>query len=281
MPRKGRIRPSGVSDTLVERGRVQLYPGKISHFNMEGGGSVSNSAYDSYQRRGGSPMRNRSRSPIRSRSPRRSRSPQRARYHSRSRSPVRRRYSSRSRSPPRRYMPRDSRDSRDYRSNDRYDRYESRRFDRRPPQPRERRPVYRGTEEERAASKTLFIGNLPFFYEERDVSHLMERFGPLRKITIPQERFARKNRGFCFVEFEERRDAEDAMQKYQGYSVEGRELRIDWDVGSERKFAPREEGRQERSDRTDRNDRPDRADSYRSREAPRSVSRSPIRAEDY
>ena len=105
--------------------------------------------------------------------------------------------------------------------------------------PRERRPVYRGTDEERAASKTLFIGNLPFSFEERDVAHLMERFGPVRKITIPQERFVRKNRGFCFVEFEERRDAEDAMQKYQGYSVEGRELRIDWDVGSDRKFGSR------------------------------------------
>lgn len=170
---------------------------------------------------------------------------------------------------------RDSRDSRNYRDvRDSRDRYERRdRFERRPP--RERRPVYKGTEEERAASKTLFIGNLPFNFEERDVSHLMERFGPLQKITIPAERFSsRRNRGFCFVEFEERRDAEDAMQKYQGYAVDGRELRIDWDVGSERKF-PQREPRRDDNAMSDRS--PIR---HRSRSLSRSPSpaRSPARS---
>lgn len=236
------------------------------------------------------------RSHSRSRSPVRRYSRSQSRSRSRSRSP-RRRYS-RSRSPAR-YERRDYRDSRDsrhrdsrrgydsYRSGDRYDRRDRERSDRRSA-PRERRPVNRGSEEERAASKTLFIGNLPFNFEERDVAHLMERFGPLRKVTIPMERFSRRNRGFGFVEFEERRDAEDAMQKYQGYAVEGRELRLDWDVGAERKFTPRDR------------ERTDRSDSYRSRDAPaadsyrptrnnspspatrsRSLSRSPVRPEDY
>ena len=63
----------------------------------------------------------------------------------------------------------------------------------------------------------------------------MERFGRVRKITVPVDHIRRHNRGFAFVEFEERRDAEDALAKYQGYVTEGRTLRIDWDVGSERK----------------------------------------------
>lgn len=267
--------------------------------SYQGSGSVPVPAYESHRR-------NYSRSPVRARSPAaRSRSPVRRsparrssrsprRRYSRSRSPAR--YDSRpsagyrsdyrdSRGPrgPRDY--RDSRDSRDYRDS-RFERRDN--FERRPP--RERRPVNRGTEEERATSKTIFVGNLPFHFEERDVAHLMERFGPLRKITIPTERFARRNRGFCFVEFEERRDAEDAMQKYQGYAVEGRELRLDWDAGSERKFPPRED-REPREYR----DAPPR-DSYRSRESvpsddrkmdrspvtrSRSLSRSPVRPEDY
>jgi RNA recognition motif-containing protein len=33
---------------------------------------------------------------------------------------------------------------------------------------------------------------------------------------------------FAFVEFEERRDAEDAFEKFDGFSVEGRRLRLDW-----------------------------------------------------
>ena len=40
---------------------------------------------------------------------------------------------------------------------------------------------------------------------------------------------------FAFVSFEERADAEDAKAKYESYQVEGRTLRIDWDVGFERK----------------------------------------------
>jgi transformer-2 protein len=180
------------------------------------------------------------------------------RSRSRSRSPYRKSYRSRSRSPRRSYRSR-SRERRSparyggsnyysgHRSDHRRGGYEPRGYDRggydrfrggyerRPMPPRERRPVYRGTEEERTTSTTLYIGNLPYSYEERDLAHLMERFGRLRKITIPIDRFTHRNRGFGFVEFEERRDAEDAMEKYQGYPVEGRQLRLDWDVGAERK----------------------------------------------
>lgn len=214
--------------------------------------------------------RSRSRSPIRPSvggGRDRSRSPYARRRYSRSPVDRRRRDDYRERS--RERYGRDSRDSRDRYSNDRRDRFMS---DRRPPrEPRERRPIYRGTEEERLASKTLFIGNLPFNYEERDVSHLMERFGALRKVTIPFDRFTRRNRGFCFVEFEERRDAEDAMQKYQGYAVEGRELRVDWDVGSERK--PRFESGSSAPSREPRND-DRRGDDFRARDRSRSPSRS-------
>jgi transformer-2 protein len=40
---------------------------------------------------------------------------------------------------------------------------------------------------------------------------------------------------FAFVEFEERRDAEDAFDKFDGFSVEGRRLKLDWDVGINKK----------------------------------------------
>lgn len=36
---------------------------------------------------------------------------------------------------------------------------------------------------------------------------------------------------FAFVEYEDRKNAEEAMEKYNGFDVEGRRLKLDWDIG--------------------------------------------------
>lgn len=95
--------------------------------------------------------------------------------------------------------------------------------------------LYRGTEDERARSTTVYVGNIPYSFIERDVSEMFERYGRIRKITVPMDRFTRRNKGFAFVEYEDRRDAEDAFHKYNDYQIEGRRLRCDWDVGMEKK----------------------------------------------
>jgi RNA recognition motif-containing protein len=93
------------------------------------------------------------------------------------------------------------------------------------------REVIRGTEEERNTTCCIFIGNLPYSFEERDIVNLFERFGRLRSVSVPMDRYTRRNRGFAFLEYEQRTDAEDAFNKYNGYEIEGRKLRLDWDVG--------------------------------------------------
>lgn len=80
-------------------------------------------------------------------------------------------------------------------------------------------------------SSSLFVGNLPYSFEERDVSNLFDRFGKVTQISVPIDRYTRRNRGFAFVEFEQRNEAEDAFNKYNGYEIEGRKLRLDWDIG--------------------------------------------------
>lgn len=40
---------------------------------------------------------------------------------------------------------------------------------------------------------------------------------------------------FAFVQWEDRKDAEDALKAINGRSMDGRELRLDWDVGLETK----------------------------------------------
>jgi RNA recognition motif-containing protein len=91
--------------------------------------------------------------------------------------------------------------------------------------------VIRGTEEDRLRTTSLFVGNIPYSFEERDVINIFERFGKLRSVSVPIDRYTRRNRGFAFVDFEVRQDAEDAYNKYNGYEMEGRRLRMDWDIG--------------------------------------------------
>lgn len=124
----------------------------------------------------------------------------------------------------------------------------------------------RGSDEERARSTTLFIGNLPYTFEDRDLAGLLERFGRIRQISVPWDRVTRRNRGFAFVEFEQRLDAEDAFYKYNGYSIDGRALRLDWDVGMERKLRSRgDDLRPSRPDRDRRDGRENHRDYERDR----------------
>ncbi|RUS12866.1 hypothetical protein BC938DRAFT_478369, partial [Jimgerdemannia flammicorona] len=84
-----------------------------------------------------------------------------------------------------------------------------------------------GSDTERRESTTIYVGNLPYSFRERDVADLFERYGRLRKVTVLMDNFTSRNKGFAFVEFEDRRDAEDAFDMYNSYSVEGRRLKLD------------------------------------------------------
>ena len=180
--------------------------------------------------RGGDNYESRYRSP----SPRR-RSPSPGRHYGGRRSPSpRRRYDS----PPRRYDSRSPPPRRGYnggavdggRDRDRH-------YSSRPAYPkRERRPVYRGSSEERARSTTLFVGNIPYSYREREVEDLVAKFGGVKKVTVPIDRRTGNNKGYTFVDFETRRDAEKAFEELvNGFKLDGRELRVDWDVGRDAK----------------------------------------------
>ncbi|CAG8588157.1 4761_t:CDS:2 [Dentiscutata erythropus] len=105
--------------------------------------------------------------------------------------------------------------------------------------PRRSKPIDRGSEKERRDSTTLYVGNLPYAFREQDVADMFERYGRLRKVTVQIDHYTGRNKGFAFVEFEDRRDAEDAFDKYNGTNVEGRRLKLDWDIGLNKKDAHR------------------------------------------
>ncbi|KAI8921855.1 hypothetical protein DFJ77DRAFT_1055 [Powellomyces hirtus] len=85
---------------------------------------------------------------------------------------------------------------------------------RRSPPPKRRYEVIKGNEEQRQTTTCLYVGNLPYSYREEDISDLFDRYGRLRSVSVPTDRFTGRNKGFAFVTFEDRRDAEDAKNKY-------------------------------------------------------------------
>mmetsp|Transcript_4785 Transcript_4785/g.12158 ORF Transcript_4785/g.12158 Transcript_4785/m.12158 type:complete len:253 (-) Transcript_4785:114-872(-) len=89
-------------------------------------------------------------------------------------------------------------------------------------------------------SSTLYIGNLAFSTRSH---HLLQHFGqigPVTKVVVGLDRFHKTPCGFGFVEYENRRDALDAVANLTGTKLDGRPIRVELDAG----FKPgREYGR--------------------------------------
>jgi len=87
-------------------------------------------------------------------------------------------------------------------------------------------------------AKCLFIGNLAFRMRDRDLWEIMDRVAKVKNVKIGINKRTGQSRGYAFVEFETRTDAETAYKSFQDYEIEGRRLRIDWDIGLDNKPAP-------------------------------------------
>jgi len=132
-------------------------------------------------------------------------------------------------------------------------------------------------------AKCLFIGNLAFKIRERELYDIMDRAGRVKNVHVGVNRRTGQSKGFAFVEFETKEDAEEAFKRFQDYELEGRRLRVDWDVGLENKEPRRGPPPRDRDDYRRRSRSPPRrrrgsprySDSRRSRSPRRSYSRSP------
>lgn len=69
------------------------------------------------------------------------------------------------------------------------------------------------------------VDNLTYRTTPEDLRRVFERCGEVGDIYIPRDRHTRESRGFAFVRFYDKRDAEDALQEMDGRVLDGRELR--------------------------------------------------------
>jgi RNA recognition motif-containing protein len=72
----------------------------------------------------------------------------------------------------------------------------------------------------------LFVSNLAYDVTEADLWAHFTAVGPLYSIALPTDRNTGKPRGFAFVEFRERADAEEAIRHLNDQIFKGRPLAV-------------------------------------------------------
>lgn len=76
------------------------------------------------------------------------------------------------------------------------------------------------------AATRLYVGNLPYSTTEDDLRRLFGQAGTVESVTMPTERETGRPRGFAFVEMHTADEAERAIRMFNGYTLDGRALRV-------------------------------------------------------
>ena len=72
----------------------------------------------------------------------------------------------------------------------------------------------------------IFVGNLDYNTRKEEVQGLFAQVGEIRDVFLPTDRETGRPRGFAFVEFANDEDAAKAIEKFNGYQLGGRALRV-------------------------------------------------------
>ena len=72
----------------------------------------------------------------------------------------------------------------------------------------------------------LYVGNLPFSTTENELQELFGQAGTVQEVMLMQDKFTGKSRGFAFVTMASDQDAQNAISKFNGHTMENRPLTV-------------------------------------------------------
>ena len=72
----------------------------------------------------------------------------------------------------------------------------------------------------------LYVGNLSFNTTETDLQDMFAGVGPVQEVTLMQDKFTGKSRGFAFVTMNDATQANAAMSAINGQEMNGRALNV-------------------------------------------------------
>ncbi|GLJ29487.1 hypothetical protein SUGI_0581210 [Cryptomeria japonica] len=76
----------------------------------------------------------------------------------------------------------------------------------------------------RRSNCTIYVGNLPGDVTKGEIEDLFYKYGRIIDIDL---KLPPRPPGYCFIEFEDARDAEDAIRGRDGYKFDGHRLRVE------------------------------------------------------
>jgi len=72
----------------------------------------------------------------------------------------------------------------------------------------------------------LFVGNLPFSATGAELEGLFGQVGRVTSANVISDKFSGQSRGFGFVEMDSAQEAQTAIEKFNGYELQGRALTV-------------------------------------------------------
>ncbi len=82
----------------------------------------------------------------------------------------------------------------------------------------------------------VHVGNLPYSVTEEELRDLFSQAGKVISVSLPTDRYTGRPRGFGFVEMENPAEAEEAIRKFDGHTLQNRSLRVE--MAKEREARP-------------------------------------------
>ncbi|XP_052772804.1 serine/arginine-rich splicing factor 10-like isoform X5 [Mya arenaria] len=122
----------------------------------------------------------------------------------------------------------------------------------------------------RPPNTSLYVRNVPDQTRPEELRSLFGKYGPLSDVYVPLDYYTRRSRGFAYIQFEDPRDADDALYHLDRSRFYGRELEIEFARGDRK--TPNQMRTKERPSR-----RSPHRGRYDDRRSHRSHSRSPRR----
>jgi len=74
--------------------------------------------------------------------------------------------------------------------------------------------------------RKLYVGNLPYSANQQTLQESFSQYGTVDSVNVIMDRDTGQSKGFAFVEMSSDGEAQKAIQELNGFSLDGREIKV-------------------------------------------------------